>query len=77
MIVAGVLAAALGSPGVRQFVHQVCIDAVERDVVGSATLSGEADFVAIRALDDILARMGEVQRKSRTLLRRIHSWDAQ
>lgn len=32
---------------------------------------------AIRALDDILARMGEVQRKSRTLLRRIHSWDAQ
>jgi len=32
---------------------------------------------AIRALDDILARMGEVQRKSRTLMRRIHSWDAQ
>lgn len=32
---------------------------------------------AIRALDDILARMGEVQRKSRTLMRRIHSWEAQ
>lgn len=32
---------------------------------------------AIRALDDILARMGEVQRKSRTLLRRIRSWDGQ
>jgi len=32
---------------------------------------------AIAALDDILARMGEVQRKSRTLMRRIHSWDAQ
>jgi pyruvate kinase len=32
---------------------------------------------AIGALDDILARMGEVQRKSRTLMRRIHSWDAQ
>jgi pyruvate kinase len=32
---------------------------------------------AIRALDDILARMGEVQRKSRTLMRHIHSWDAQ
>jgi pyruvate kinase len=31
----------------------------------------------IGALDDILARMGEVQRKSRTLMRRIHSWDAQ
>ncbi|RZU53238.1 pyruvate kinase [Krasilnikovia cinnamomea] len=29
---------------------------------------------AIRALDDILARMGRVQRKSRTLLRPIHSW---
>ncbi len=32
---------------------------------------------AIRALDDILARMGEVQNKSRTLMRHIHSWDAQ
>jgi pyruvate kinase len=32
---------------------------------------------AIRALDDILARMGEVQRKSRTLMRRVHSWDGQ
>ena len=32
---------------------------------------------AIQALDDILARMGEVQRKSRTLMRRIHSWDGQ
>ena len=32
---------------------------------------------AIRALDDILARMGKVQRKSRTLMRRIHSWDGQ
>jgi pyruvate kinase len=31
----------------------------------------------IAVLDDILARMGEVQRKSRTLMRRIHSWDAQ
>jgi pyruvate kinase len=31
----------------------------------------------IAALDDILDRMGEVQRKSRTLMRRIHSWDAQ
>lgn len=30
---------------------------------------------AIRTLDDILARMGEVQRKSRTLMRHIHSWD--
>jgi len=32
---------------------------------------------AIRALDEILARMNEVQRKSRTLMRHIHSWDAQ
>ena len=32
---------------------------------------------AIQVLDDILARMGEVQRKSRTLMRHIHSWDAQ
>ena len=32
---------------------------------------------AIRALEDILERMGEVQRKSRTLMRRIHSWDDQ
>jgi pyruvate kinase len=32
---------------------------------------------AITALDEIVNRMGEVQRKSRTLLRRIHSWDGQ
>lgn len=32
---------------------------------------------AIEVLDDILVRMGEVQHKSRTLIRRIHSWDAQ
>jgi pyruvate kinase len=32
---------------------------------------------AIRTLDDILARMDGVQRKSRTLMRRIRSWDAQ
>jgi pyruvate kinase len=32
---------------------------------------------AITALDDILARMGRVQRKSRTLMRHIHSWDGQ
>jgi pyruvate kinase len=32
---------------------------------------------AITALDDILVRMGVVQRKSRTLLRRIRSWDDQ
>nr|WP_260415178.1 pyruvate kinase [Actinoplanes digitatis] len=32
---------------------------------------------AIRTLDDILARMDEVQTKSRTLMRHIHSWDAQ
>ena len=32
---------------------------------------------AIRVLDDILARMDEVQHKSRTLMRHIHSWDAQ
>ena len=32
---------------------------------------------AISALDDILRRMGEVQRKSRTLMRRVHSWDGQ
>jgi pyruvate kinase len=32
---------------------------------------------AITALDDILERMGEVQRKSRTLMRHIHSWDGQ
>jgi pyruvate kinase len=32
---------------------------------------------AIRALDDILARMDEVQQKSRTLMRHIHSWDTQ
>jgi pyruvate kinase len=31
---------------------------------------------AIRTLDDILARMDEVQTKSRTLMRHIHSWDA-
>ena len=30
---------------------------------------------AIRTLDGILARMNEVQRKSRTLMRHIHSWD--
>jgi pyruvate kinase len=30
---------------------------------------------AIRALDDILAHMDEVQIKSRTLMRHIHSWD--
>jgi pyruvate kinase len=30
---------------------------------------------AIRTLDGILARMGEVQRKGRTLMRHIHSWD--
>jgi pyruvate kinase len=30
---------------------------------------------AIRALDDILARMGQVQTKSRTMMRHIHSWD--
>ncbi|HEY5135483.1 MAG TPA: pyruvate kinase [Candidatus Nanopelagicales bacterium] len=32
---------------------------------------------AIDVLDDILVRMGAVQHKSRTLMRRIHSWDAQ
>jgi len=32
---------------------------------------------AIRALDDILARMDGVQTKSRTLMRHIHSWDAE
>jgi pyruvate kinase len=32
---------------------------------------------AISALDGILERMGEVQHKSRTLMRRIHSWDGQ
>lgn len=32
---------------------------------------------AIRALDDILDRMGHVQTKSRTLMRHIHSWDSQ
>jgi pyruvate kinase len=32
---------------------------------------------AIDVLDGILVRMGEVQHKSRTLIRRIHSWDAQ
>lgn len=32
---------------------------------------------AIQALDHILDRMGEVQQKSRTLMRRIHSWDGQ
>lgn len=31
---------------------------------------------AIRALDDILDRMGHVQTKSRTLMRHIHSWDS-
>ena len=31
---------------------------------------------AIHALDDILVRMDQVQRKSRTLMRHIHSWDA-
>jgi pyruvate kinase len=32
---------------------------------------------AIDVLDGILVRMGEVQDKSRTLIRRIHSWDGQ
>ena len=32
---------------------------------------------AITTLDDILARMDQVQRKSRTLMRHIHSWDVQ
>ena len=32
---------------------------------------------SIEVLDDILVRMGEVQYKSRTLIRQIHSWDAQ
>jgi pyruvate kinase len=31
---------------------------------------------AIRALDDFLARMGEVHRQRRTLMRHIRSWDA-
>ena len=30
---------------------------------------------AIRGLDDILVRMGQVQTRSRTLMRHIHSWD--
>ena len=32
---------------------------------------------AIRTLDDILVRMDQVQTKSRTLMRHIHSWDTQ
>jgi pyruvate kinase len=32
---------------------------------------------AIEVLDDILVRIGEVQHKSRTLIRQIHSWDGQ
>jgi pyruvate kinase len=32
---------------------------------------------AIEVLDDILARLGQVQRKGRTLMRHIHSWDTQ
>jgi pyruvate kinase len=32
---------------------------------------------AIEVLDDILVRMREVQHKSRTLIRQIHSWDGQ
>jgi pyruvate kinase len=32
---------------------------------------------AIKTLDDILARMGQAQHKSRTLLRHVHSWDDQ
>ena len=32
---------------------------------------------AIRALDDIVNRMSEVQVKSRTLMRRIRSWEGQ
>jgi pyruvate kinase len=32
---------------------------------------------AISALDGILERMDGVQHKSRTLMRRIHSWDGQ
>ena len=32
--------------------------------------------LAIAVLDDILLRMGVVQRKSRTLMRHIHSWDS-
>jgi hypothetical protein len=32
---------------------------------------------AIHTLDRIIERMGRVQRKSRTLLRPIHSWDNQ
>ena len=31
---------------------------------------------AVEVLDDILAKTGAVQDKARTLLRRIHSWDA-
>jgi pyruvate kinase len=31
---------------------------------------------AIQVLDDILVRMGHVQRKSRSLMRHIHSWDS-
>jgi len=31
---------------------------------------------AIGALDNVLVRMREVQRRSRTLMRRLHQWDA-
>jgi len=44
---------------------------------GDLAVEGPYILDAIRALDDILARMGDVQRKSRTLMRRIHSWEAQ
>jgi hypothetical protein len=41
--------------------------------------SGKGPHVAeaISVLDGILERMDEVQQKSRTLMRRIHSWDGQ
>jgi hypothetical protein len=43
----------------------------------AAQARGMVILDAIRALDDILTRMGGVQRKSRTLMRHIHSWDTQ
>ncbi|GID30435.1 hypothetical protein [Paractinoplanes brasiliensis] len=40
-------------------------------------LGAEKGIDLITALDEILTRMGAVRHKSRTLLRRIRSWDDQ
>ena len=52
-------------------------DAAARQRAECVMLNEGPHVADARALDDILGRMGEVQRKSQTLMRRVHSWDGQ